>query len=245
VTVPCPSFTEVRLDAVGLCIKVDILQNVGYPEVVRNFIAGTMVAHQHWVNADLIGRVVTAAGTARDLGPTGLGAVSTDTMEALSLVIDQERERYRLSLNSTMEVVVPHWVKSVIKLDIARRNGRAAATVSDAEVAAQFPNSNVQFVYDWQPLPTADNAGTTGVNELNTYPATYQAVVYPAGTFVKGTADVINLNTVYDAASLAQNVYTGLFMEQGLLLAQMKFRANLLTIPTCHAGQQGALALTC
>ena len=45
--------------------------------------------------------------------------------------------------------------------------------------------------------------------------------MYPAGTWVKGTADVINLNAVYDAAELATNIYTALFFEQGILTAQL------------------------
>jgi hypothetical protein len=32
--VTCPTFTDVRLDAVGLCIKAPILTNAAYPEVV-------------------------------------------------------------------------------------------------------------------------------------------------------------------------------------------------------------------
>ena len=33
--VPCPPFVEVRLDACGICIKVPILTNAAYPELVR------------------------------------------------------------------------------------------------------------------------------------------------------------------------------------------------------------------
>src|SRR5690606_38095700 len=32
VEVPCPSFTDVRLDLIGVCITAGILQNVAYPE---------------------------------------------------------------------------------------------------------------------------------------------------------------------------------------------------------------------
>jgi hypothetical protein len=77
------------------------------------------------------------------------------------------------------------------------------------------------------------------------YPATYQALVYPAGTFVKGTSDVINLNAVYDAASLAANIYTALFFEEGVLVAKMCNEAALVTLPICNAGRTGTANLTC
>jgi hypothetical protein len=235
VEVDCPDFTEVRLDVEGLCIKVPILTNAGYPEYVRNFVEGTLVAHQHWINANVIGRIVTAAGAARVI--TGLGSTLTDTLEGLELLADQTRQKYRLSMNRTLEVVMPFWVRGAIRSDLARRNGVPFEQVSDAQVASAFKSRklNPQFVYDWQALDET----------AEVYPATFNAVMYPAGTFVKGTADVINLSTVYDAASLATNVYTGLFTEQGLLVAKRKFHADLITLPICNAGRTGAANLTC
>jgi hypothetical protein len=235
VEVNCPSFTEVRLDVEGLCIKVPILTNAAYPEYVRNFIEGTLVAHQHWINANVIGRLVTSAGAARVV--TGLGSTVADTLEALELLADQRRQSWRLSMNRTLEVVLPFWVRGAMRSDLSRRTGLAFEQVTDQQLAAHFRarKLNVQFVYDWQPINESVNA----------YPSTYQALMYPAGTFVKGTAPVINLSTVYDAASLATNVYTGLFTEQGLLVAKRKFAANLITLPICNAGRTGAANFTC
>jgi hypothetical protein len=234
VEVPCPSFTDVRLDAEGICIKVPILTEAAYPEVVRQFVSGTLTAHQHWINANVIGRVVTAAGAARVF--TGLGSVYSDSLEAIGLVINQTKQKYRLGLNASVEVVVPFWVKDVFKNDLRRQSGRTGP-VTDAEMAGHFAsiNANVQYVYDWQLLDET----------AEVYPATFQAVVYPAGTFVKGVSNIIKLNTVYDAASLATNVYTGLFAEQGLLVAKKKFHADLITVPICAAGRTGASNLTC
>jgi hypothetical protein len=71
------------------------------------------------------------------------------------------------------------------------------------------------------------------------YPATVDVLMYPAGTFTKGVADVINISAVYDAASLAENVFTGLFFEQGLLVANTCFDADLITINVCGSGHTG------
>ncbi|HEY5421317.1 MAG TPA: major capsid protein, partial [Marmoricola sp.] len=77
------------------------------------------------------------------------------------------------------------------------------------------------------------------------YPTTYSALIYPAGTFIKGTSDVISLNAVYDSASLATNVYTALFFEEGVLVAKMCNEAALVTLPICNAGRTGAANFTC
>ena len=234
VTLACPPFSEARLDVEGLCIKVPILTEAAYPEVVKNFVSGTMTAHAHWINANIIGRLVTAAGAARVF--TGMGGTVDDSLEALILAADQRRQKYRLSMKHPMEALIPFWCKNMYKADLRRRNGRTTP-VSDAELAAEFSGAGIapQYLYDWQALDET----------AEVYPATYQAVVYPAGTFVKGTAPVITLNTVYDAASLATNTYTALFTEQGFLVANRKFGADLLTLPVCNAGQRGALAIDC
>lgn len=233
--IECPPFSEVRLDAIGLCITVPILTDAAYPELTRRVVSGSIIAHQHRVNASVISRMVTASGAARVI--TGMGSTVSDSLEGLELLAEQRRQHYRLGLNQTLEVVVPFWVRSAFRSDIARRNGIAKEVVTDADIQAHFRarNLNVQFVYDWQPL----------AEDAEVYPATFNALLYPAGTFVKGVTDVINLSAVYDAASLKVNTYTGLFMEQGLLVAKTCYGSDLVTLPICNSGAQGALEITC
>lgn len=233
--IECPDFSEVRMDAVGLCIKVPLLTQTGYPELIQRVINGSMVAYQHWINADVIGRMVTLSGAARVI--TGLGSSVDDALEGLELLANQRRQQWRLALNHSLEIVVPFWVKAVYRADLARRFGVTTQAITDADIMSHFSarNLSVQFVYDWQGLDLT----------AEVYPETYNVLMYPAGTFVKGTADVINLSAVYDAASLSVNEYTGLFMEQGLLVAEMCHDSDLITLPICNAGRRGANDITC
>jgi hypothetical protein len=229
--VPCPSFTDVRLDAIGLCIKVPILLNSAYPEVTNRIMSGAMIAHQHKVNASVISRMVTLAGTANAV--KDFGGTAQNTLANLELLADRLRQKYVLSMNQTMEVVLPFWIKAAIRSDLSLRTGTDVQAITDQVINAHFAarKLKVQFVYDWQAL--TDYATTEG------YPATYQALIYPSGTFIKGTTDVINLSAVYDAASLAVNTYTGLFFEEGLLVAKMCNEAMLVTMAVCNAGKTG------
>ena len=52
-------------------------------------------------------------------------------------------------------------------------------------------------------------------------------------------------SAVYDAASLEVNLYTGLFTEQGILVAEMCYDSDRLTLPVCNAGRVGAADLVC
>jgi hypothetical protein len=240
-TISCPDFQEVRMDAVGLCIKVPILTEAGYPELIRRITSGSITAHQHRLSVEKINRVVTLSGAARDLTAEGLGSTASDSLAALDLVANKRREQFRFGLTSAFEIVLPFWAKSMFKDDLGRRAGVAAEAISDAQIMAHFAARNlaVQFVYGWQPLSAVSAGAADG------YPDSYQVLMYPAGTFVAGVADVINLSAVYDAASLEENVYTGTFMEQGLLVAEMCYDSDLITLPVCNAGRTGAQDFTC
>lgn len=243
--IPCPAFQEVRLDVMGLCLKIPILQNVGYPELTNRWMTGSMVAHQMRVNASVITRILALSPATRTI--TGLGSTVFDTLEQFALVAAQTRQKYRLGSNKTLESFVPLWVKEAFRLDISRRTGVTPGAVGDNVINGYFSalKVNVQYVYGFQELPLVDDPATTGVNELTRFPATFDTVMYPAGTFIKGTADVINLSAVYDSASLSTNVYTGLFFEEGILVAKMCYDPVRLTLPVCNAGRTGAANFTC
>ena len=91
----------------------------------------------------------------------------------------------------------------------------------------------------------SNNIVNVSINLTDPTPAAIQALIYPKGTFIKALENVINLQTVYDAASLSINEYTGVFFEQGILVAKAGYGSDLLTIPVCVAGQTGAAGIYC
>ncbi len=243
--VPCPSFSEIRLDACGTCVRIPILTNAAYPELVQRIIRGVMVAFQHQINSKVLAQMETILGSSVT-GTTSLGGTFSDTLGNLQLIADGIRSRYRLSMNETLEVVAPSWLKGALLTDLANRMGLDNPwALSDSVIDGAFTSRrvNIQWVYDWQDLIALEDEPDSPC--LEAYPETVRLLAYPAGTFVKGVADVINLNAVYDAASLSHNVYTGLFMEQGILLANTCFSGCVAEIPICSVGRTGAADVTC
>jgi hypothetical protein len=229
--VECPTFEEVRLDAVGVCIKAGILTQVGYPELIRRYIEGALIAHQHKIAARLIAAMNTKIGAATSLANVFPNAISLLT--ALEMVSEGERQRYRLAYSETLEVLLPRWVRPAIRADLANRNGVDFLSVTDAQIDSHFAarGLRVQWLYNYQPLtgtPVAD------------YPATLEAIIYPAGTWVKGTTDVITLDAVYDSTGLETNTYTALFAEEGVLLANRRNDARRISLPFNVSGLTAA-----
>lgn len=234
-TVPCPSFTETRLDAVGIALKAGILQNAAYPELTRRVLEGSLIAHQHKVAARLIASIKTLLGAA--LTPVNQGATSS-SLEALAWVGESHRQKYRLSDAQALEVIAPRWLRQSVRQDLARRTGRNAVSVSDAEITEWFGHRGlaVQWVWGMDDLDLS--------SAIQVKPKTTASVaVYPAGTFVKGSMGVISLDAVYDSTDLKDNDYTAAFVEEGVLVTRRCAGGSLVTIAVSDTGRTGTADL--
>jgi hypothetical protein len=231
--VACPPFSEIRLDAIGFCITAGILTEVAYPELVRRVLEIAAVAHAHKVNKYVIDKMVAVAGAA--INYAEIGASTSDLLDAIAIQATWFRYAYSLAPEATLEVVLPVWAKEVVRADLSRRTGVDMLAVSDSQIQSYFGVRNVavQWVYDWQPF---DNTATTSGTK---FPTSVEALIYPAGTFVKGGTPVIDLDTVYDTAGLTTNTYTAAFFEEGILVANRCATARRVAIALDVKGGSG------
>jgi hypothetical protein len=229
--IPCPPFTDIRLEVDGICVKGDILQNVGYPELTRRYIELALIGHAKRMNAANIGAIVAAAGTPVAVPDNSTLLFNLDYLEWYAEAI---RSTYSLAENASIETILPSWIKPLVRAEIGRRNGFDNINVPDALVNSWFTSRHLapQFVRDWQATPALPAA----VN----IPATVNALMYPAGSWVRGTQGVISLDTVYDSVGLAVNKYTALFTEEASLMHQRCLGTANLTIPVSVSGLTGA-----
>lgn len=262
-SVACPPFSEERMDAVGTCITADLLSLRGYQELNARFVRGAMVAHNHRVNAKVINAIATGS-TAITLSSGTFGvdqSMLTQFLAALALGVTDYKYGNRMSLSTTLEIVVPYWVLSALVTDMSRRAfwdgetgvDQMALTLAKINDWARARGARVQWVYDWQdafywvqyptsarPLHTRFGADPTVATDVVTnWDTQFSFLMYAAGTWVRGNADVINLDTVYDSTLLAQNKATQLFAEQGLLVAKTCFDSRIYTIGGTNVGPTG------
>ena len=233
-TIECPDFVKYTLDATGYGYKIPFLTQKAYPEVITDALRRANVKYAHKMNRRVISDIVAFAGAA---DTTPYGGSFVDTMEALSIVAVKKRRWYNLGENAVMDVKIPVLAKEVFRNEISRRSSIAVEAVTDQQIEANFAvrNLSVEYVSDWQEMsgPHAD------------WPGSFQALIYPKGTFVKAVEDVVNVSAVYDAASLTINEYTGVFFEQGILVAKAGYHASRVTIPICTSGNSGAAVFVC
>lgn len=241
--VPCTSFTEVRADVIYTGIEAGILQDHAYPELTKQYVEGALTAHAHKINQSSIARMVSLSGTAVDLttklGPSAVGSVTN----AIGLIIKDAQYRYRAPESMTFELVLPMWLKEVLRADMSlRESDGQLVQVTDQQISAWFAvrNARPQWVYDWQDAYSGVTGGFGSDAAITQYPDTVNALIYPAGTFVRGRGNVVNLDTVYDSQNIKQNDFLQLFTEEKLLVHRRQYRSTNVKIAL---GVRGATAI--
>ena len=260
--IPCPTFTNRRLDVLALCIRASFLQVAGYPEVVNDWMDGLVAANEQEMNRIILADLLTRAGAATVLAPVDPdpGALGDSFTSALLSGIEQAREdliyRYMMPWDTTIEVLLPHWVLPNIRADLSRRSGDTGnlLSVSDSYIASLFSTrrARVQFVRGWQDGLITGGAlnptfpGGDATTPFNTsLPNTVSFLAYPAGSVAVARQDVVTLTNVYDAASLATNQYTALFAEEGFAPIYPCPGQRLYTVTGCTGGITGAHSINC
>ncbi len=240
--VPCPTFNEVRLECYGLSLTAGNLTDDAYPEATQNFIRLLRAAYSHAINARLISLMDTAAGGATSIGATATDAPSTRLLNAIALAATDYRAKFAMSTRAVLEVVVPYWIREVIRADLGWKPGLADTsllTVADAQIDAFFAvrNVRVQWVNDYQ-VRGANQPGSS--SNLTVWPTTVNFLVYAAGTFLHGTGLQLDLGVIRDSVLNAENDFTAVWAEECHLIAQVGHSARKYTCGFNVSGGVGA-----
>lgn len=238
--IPCIEFEEERLELEGLCIEAGLLQRRGYPEQIEDVIRKAMIAHDHKMDVFVVNALV-AGSTEVDMPADQVGAVAP-LLTAIELQVAHYRASNRLAMNTTLEAIFPFWVHGVIRSDLSRRLGVAEFDVSDERINGWFRQRGIspQFIYNWQSIASTAASGFTS------WPTTASFLLYRAGTWFRGGADVITLDTLYDSTLLANNDYTALFTEEGILVGMRGCDSRKVDVPICPDGSTAiGVAIDC
>lgn len=257
---PCPEFTDRRLDVAVTCITGSFLQSHAYPEVVSTWTDGLLTKHAYEINKDIIAQVVAFAGAAVVIpGQGAVAAGSTpDTSATASILSAVEvaaidmRERSNMSFSTTLEVVLPRWILAQFRADIARRNAWYSDpfALADSTIVSWFTLRNIrpQFVRGWQDAQSGLAGGpgdiTAPIVPITALPTTVNFLIYPAGAVVLAREDVVTLTNVYDSTNLSQNLYTALFTEEGYAPIFPCGEVRQYTANACPSGATAAQVYT-
>lgn len=221
VRVPCPTFSEERLDCYGICLTAGNLADSAYPEATQHMIQLLMAAHEHAMNARFLALMVAASSAVTTIsGGAATDAAAPRIYNAVGLAATDYRERYGMCIDDVLEVVLPAWVREVIRGDLAWKAGVELQAVPNSEIDSYFTarNVRVQWVDDWQ----VRGAGQFGnATAMTAWPTTVDFMIYAAGTFVHGNGMSLDLGVVRDSVLNETNDHTALWSEECHLIARV------------------------
>ena len=233
--VPCTSWVESRAGIVFTGVESGILQDNAYPELGARHVSLATSVHRHRYNQKTISLMETGstAWSGIGFGPSATSGI----LNGVGFLSKHLQYKYRAEPNMLLEWVFPEYVKEIIRADYSLRAGIALEHVTDADIDRWFAerNARVQWVYDWQDAyATGGNFGASVAPTA--YPTTVKALAYPAGTWVRGRGDVVNLDAIYDTAGLKRNQFLKMFFEEKLLVHK---RAYVSYVATLNLGVSG------
>lgn len=241
IRVPCPDFTERRLECYGVCVTAGNLTNSAFPEMTENFLSLVMSAHSHAMNGRLIATMagLSTAVTGGSYAVSG-APVFQQIFGGIELAASDYRTKFRMTDDAVLEVVLPLWVKGAIRSDLAWRTGVSDLLSVTDQMINGFQTSRrvrVQFVQDWQ-VGSGANPGQSSA--LTAWPESVQFMLYAAGTFVQGSGLNLDLGVVRDSTLNATNDYTAAWSEECHLIALVGHESRLYTTEISVNGRTGA-----
>jgi hypothetical protein len=236
--VPCPTFTDNRLECYGLTLTAGNLTDDAYPEATQNTLKLLLSAFEHAQNARIISQMVSLSGTAITGAAGGFPAGLTGTFHAaynqivsgIDLGATDYRAKYGMCDADVLEVVAPYWLKDVITADLAWRTAVELLSVTDAQINGYFADRNlrVQWVNDWQVRGSGQFGNAT--TPMSNWPTSAQVMIFAAGTFIKGNGLTLDLGVVRDSVLNAANDFTAAWSEECHLVAKVGHESRLYTI---------------
>ena len=239
IELPCPDeFIEWRLEAIGWAAKAGILQLSAWPEAIENALKQIQVAHQHRVSQLTIGKMVARSGAVKTVPTDAIIGATSGVLNGLERNAVNLRIDKGLALDATVEGVAPSWFRSVLRADLALREGKEFLAVSDAEIDSWLAVRNIylQYVVDWQ----KGEDGQPGDLDSQRWPGYADVILYPAGTFFLQLAPVITHGVKSPLDQLQLNQYTHIFTEDSFQVGKRCNESINVRIPLCVNGAVGA-----
>lgn len=234
IEVPCLDGVDERLNADWLCITASLLQRRAWPESIEAFISMALAAKLQKTNSRFIAAIVAASTAVDPVTCTGADAF-TALFQVIGLAVADMSYRAYMGMPTEFEVVLPAWVREQVRLAVMNRRAIDDPVKADGWMQQQFAKLGVtvHWVYGWQDahIDTVTPGLPGAATPITALPTEASMLIYPAGTWVKGVAPVVDLDTIYDSTQLASNSYTALFVEDGWLALQVCPYSRVYTVP--------------
>lgn len=205
--IPCPTWTEFRMEAEGLCVTHGNLANEAWPELTRDFLRVVMATHRRYMSAKRIAKVVNDLTSVTPVA--GPSDVAGDLLGIIELQATDMRSQFKVSRRRTVEALIPEWLLPVLRANMAMRAGvDNFMNVTDAQITGWLTARGIrpQFSPDYQPL----HDGTPATD----WPSDVEIGMWFGGSYFSLAGGRIDLGVQRDPEMNAVNDYTAAWSEE-------------------------------
>ncbi len=217
IEINCGTEMEVLVEAITQCVTISNFRARFAPEQLSQ--ALTYVGQAHSVTAE-IELLRQMRAFAKHVSGTQLFGYARDSLVTLTLISAYFRDKYRLSQNTMLRVVLKAWVKQAVRADLAKaafpyEGGDAynSLSVPDAAINQWFADRNMVVTWaldsDIADQNFTNQAPGTVANPaaLVGFPAVTRMLVYPEGTYQFLDGGQLDLGVVRDSTLNAVNKF--------------------------------------
>lgn len=232
--IPCPTWTECRMEAEGLCVTHGNLSDRAWPELTKQFLSIVMGAHQRRMSAAKIAKVLADTATVTPGAGMASSDATGDLLNVVSLAAADLRSQYRISKRRSVDLLLPDWTLEVLRSNMAMRQGVwDAMNITDGQITAWLTarGVRVQFTPDWQPLYSTTAA--------TAWPANVTFAIWLTGSYFSIDGGEIDLGVVRDSTLNATNDFTAAWSEQFYQVCRRGPQGRQYTVPLSVDGITG------
>jgi len=217
--VECPGQAEAYVEAITLCLEFSNVTSRFDPEGTAANIAAAQIAHARIAENRLLAQIGALSTTVT--GGEVLGAVR-DLLTFLDHLIAQYRSFYRLDDAIALHMVLPLWVRNMIRADLTRgmAGDLEALAVAEARIAGWFQARGVNITYHLDGLPARVAApgvapaipaqvygAFTPGGAVAAFPASIEALLWVEGDMLHLDGGTLDLGVVRDSSLNTVNRY--------------------------------------
>lgn len=206
--IPCPTWSEARMEADGLSVTHGNLSNEAWPELTADFLRVALASHRRFMSSRRISRVVNDMASVSPT-PDASADVAADLFQIIELQAVDMRSQYRVGASRVVEALIPEWMLPVLRANMAKRAGIDSwQAVPDSMINGWLTARGIkpQYTPDWQPLYSGSAA--------TAYPSSVTVGMWFAGSYFSLNGGRIDLGVQRDPEMNQYNDYTAAWFEE-------------------------------
>ena len=221
-SVSCPATITVLTDAVTQRLGLGNMMSRFDPETMAMAVDLAVAAHAKLAEQNLLNHIASACvqTVTAPAATTGLGA-ARDFLSTLNEAVAAYRDVHRLSDDLTLTIVLPRWLKNVIRTDLARSMAVAASdtlnpyAVEDSEIEDMLTvlGLNPIWILDGQSSSAPGLSGAVnqyytaqaGSTTIQKFPTEAVFYLFPEGSMAMLDGGTLDLGIVRDSLLDATN----------------------------------------